>query len=227
MHTTKRGEPSAINQALNKPRAKLGLDLSAWMAIVFVCVTVFLVGFRMLAILSFPTLAGGAWFIVRKHPKCFNCGASASARRATMTRANTEQIKHTPWFAKAGAACSIVPLSRFVGPKIFALKGGGYPRELTVYTSDGCQTASSKLAVRKELAAPAIAEIPTPKIEVHSIEFEGYAIELSPLRTAFPPLRTGVASKNAKYRYKSVVCECIGDLAPVHEARLWGRPSTA
>ena len=42
MHTTKRVEPSAINQALNRPRAKLGLDLSAWMAIVFVCVTVFL-----------------------------------------------------------------------------------------------------------------------------------------------------------------------------------------
>ncbi len=43
-----------------------------------------------------------------------------------MTRAKTEQIKHTPWFAKAGAACSIVPISRFVGPSIFALKGGGY-----------------------------------------------------------------------------------------------------
>ncbi len=43
-----------------------------------------------------------------------------------MTRANAEQIKHTPWFAKAGAACSIVPISRFVGPNIFALKGGGY-----------------------------------------------------------------------------------------------------
>jgi hypothetical protein len=43
-----------------------------------------------------------------------------------MTRANTEQIKHTPWFAKAGAACSIVPISRFVGPNMFALKGGGY-----------------------------------------------------------------------------------------------------
>ncbi len=71
MHTTKRGEPSAINQALNRPRAKLGLDLSAWMAIVFVCVTVFLVGFRMLALLGFPTLAGGAWLIVRKHPKMF------------------------------------------------------------------------------------------------------------------------------------------------------------
>jgi type IV secretion system protein VirB4 len=43
-----------------------------------------------------------------------------------MTRANTEQLKHTPWFAKAGAASSIVPIARFVGPSIFALKGGGY-----------------------------------------------------------------------------------------------------
>jgi type IV secretion system protein VirB4 len=43
-----------------------------------------------------------------------------------MTRANTNQLKHTPWFAKAGAACSIVPIARFVGPSIFALKGGGY-----------------------------------------------------------------------------------------------------
>ena len=43
-----------------------------------------------------------------------------------MTRANAEQQKLTPWFAKAGAACSIVPISRFVGPSTFALKGGGY-----------------------------------------------------------------------------------------------------
>jgi type IV secretion system protein VirB4 len=43
-----------------------------------------------------------------------------------MTRANSEQLRHTPWFAKAGAACSIVPISRFIGPNIFALKGGGY-----------------------------------------------------------------------------------------------------
>ena len=71
MHTTKRGEPLPINQALNRPRAKLGLELPAWMAIVFVTVTVFLAGFRMLAILSFPALAGGAWLIVRNHPKMF------------------------------------------------------------------------------------------------------------------------------------------------------------
>ena len=43
-----------------------------------------------------------------------------------MIHANTEQQKHTPWFAQAGAACSIIPISRFVGPSVFALKGGGY-----------------------------------------------------------------------------------------------------
>ena len=43
-----------------------------------------------------------------------------------MTRANTEQAKYVPWFAKAGAACSIVPIARFVNSSIFVLKGGGY-----------------------------------------------------------------------------------------------------
>jgi len=43
-----------------------------------------------------------------------------------MTRANTEQAKFVPWFATAGAACSIVPIARFVSDHIFALKGGGY-----------------------------------------------------------------------------------------------------
>ena len=43
-----------------------------------------------------------------------------------MTRVNTEHLKYTPWFAKAGAACSIVPIARFVNDRIFALKGGGY-----------------------------------------------------------------------------------------------------
>src|SRR5579875_560663 len=43
-----------------------------------------------------------------------------------MIRGNTEQQKNTPWFAKAGAACSIVPIARFVSETIFALKGGGY-----------------------------------------------------------------------------------------------------
>ena len=78
---TKRGEPLPINQALNRPRAKLGLDLSAWMAILFVSVTVFLVGFRMVAMIAFPSLAAGAWLVVRKHPKMFELwGLSLSQR---------------------------------------------------------------------------------------------------------------------------------------------------
>ena len=51
-------------------------------------------------------------------------------------------------------------------------------RELTVYTSVGYQAASPELGVLKELAAPAVPEISTPKIEVPSIEFEGYAMEI-------------------------------------------------
>ena len=43
-----------------------------------------------------------------------------------MTRAKSSQAKFVPWFAKAGAACSIVPIARFVTENIFALKGGGY-----------------------------------------------------------------------------------------------------
>lgn len=68
---TKRGEPLPINQALNRPRAKLGLDLTAWTTILFVSVTVFLVGFRMVALISFPAMIGAAWLIVHKHPKMF------------------------------------------------------------------------------------------------------------------------------------------------------------
>ena len=71
MQPIRRGEPLPINQALNRPRAKLGLDLSAWMAILFVCVTAFLAGFRVAAVFSFPMLAAAAWMIVRKHPKMF------------------------------------------------------------------------------------------------------------------------------------------------------------
>ena len=43
-----------------------------------------------------------------------------------MTRANKSQAKFVPWFAKAGAACSVVPIARFVSSSVFALKGGGY-----------------------------------------------------------------------------------------------------
>jgi type IV secretory pathway TrbD component len=67
----KRGTPRSINGALNRSRTKLGLDLGTWMAIVFFSITVFLMGFRLFALGSFPVLVGTAWLIVRKHPKMF------------------------------------------------------------------------------------------------------------------------------------------------------------
>ena len=38
----------------------------------------------------------------------------------------TNDPKVTPWYTKAGAACSIVPISRWVTPTIIAEKNGGY-----------------------------------------------------------------------------------------------------
>jgi hypothetical protein len=52
------------------------------MVIVFMTITVFLVGFRMLAILSFPMLTGGAWMIVRKHPKMFQLWGLSFTQRS-------------------------------------------------------------------------------------------------------------------------------------------------
>ena len=50
--------------------------------------------------------------------------------------------------------------------------------ELTVYTSDGYRAASPELAVMREFAVRAVAEVPMPKVDAPSIEFDGHAIEL-------------------------------------------------
>jgi type IV secretory pathway VirB3-like protein len=82
MNNPKRGEPLPINSALNRSRTKLGLELSVWMVIVFLTVTVFLLGFRLIAMLAFPTLAVGAWLIVRKHPKMFQLWALSLSQKS-------------------------------------------------------------------------------------------------------------------------------------------------
>ncbi len=81
MQTPKRGEPLSINQALNKPREKLGINLPTWLVIVMVCVMAFLAGFRLLAVISFPLLASGCWLVVRKHPKMFQLWALSLSQR--------------------------------------------------------------------------------------------------------------------------------------------------
>ncbi len=67
----KRGEPLPINRAMNRSRVKLGLELPTWLVIAIVSITAFLAGLRLIAILSFPMLAAGAWLVTRKHPKMF------------------------------------------------------------------------------------------------------------------------------------------------------------
>jgi hypothetical protein len=71
MQTAKRGEPLPINQALNKPREKLGLSLPIWMGIVIASTVVLLLRFYLLSLAIFIVIAGTCWLIVRKHPKMF------------------------------------------------------------------------------------------------------------------------------------------------------------
>jgi hypothetical protein len=66
-----RGEPQTINQALNRPREKLGLSLPIWMGIVVVSIVVLLLRFFLLSLGLFVATASACWLIVRKHPKMF------------------------------------------------------------------------------------------------------------------------------------------------------------
>ena len=53
-----------------------------------------------------------------------------------MTRVNPEQSRLMPWYAKAGAASSIVPISRWLTPTIAALttRGVASPAYVTSMT---------------------------------------------------------------------------------------------
>jgi hypothetical protein len=82
MQTARRGEPVGINQALNQPREKLGLNLPTWLVIVMVSVMAFLAGFHMLAVVSFPLLATACWLVIRKHPKMFQLWALSLSQRS-------------------------------------------------------------------------------------------------------------------------------------------------
>jgi len=82
MQPGKRGEPLPINQALNKPREKLGLSLPTWLVIVMFCIVAFLAGFHMLAVVSFPLLTTGCWLVVRRHPKMFQLWALGLNQRS-------------------------------------------------------------------------------------------------------------------------------------------------
>ncbi len=71
MQMTKRGEPLAINQALNKSRQRLGLSLPIWMGIVIMSLLALLLRYFVLSILIFISITVVCSVIISKHPKMF------------------------------------------------------------------------------------------------------------------------------------------------------------
>ena len=77
-----------------------------------------------------------------------------------MTLANSEQSRLLPWYAKAGAASSIVPLSRWVSPMVFALKNGGYGVAASVVGMDEESLTDQELESRTRTIQGALLEHP-------------------------------------------------------------------
>ena len=77
-----------------------------------------------------------------------------------MTRVNPEQARLMPWYAKAGAASSIVPLSRWVSPTIFALKNGGYGFLAQVAGIDEESLTDQEIESRTRLIQAALRGLP-------------------------------------------------------------------
>ena len=78
-----------------------------------------------------------------------------------MTLANrTEQQNLNPWYAKAGAGCSIVPFSRFVTPTMLALKTGGYACWLHLTGMDEESLTDQELENRVRLIGASLRGIP-------------------------------------------------------------------
>ena len=72
----------------------------------------------------------------------------------------TNDPKLTPWYTKAGAACSIVPISRFLTPTIFALKGGGYGCVFSLSGADEESLTDQELESRVRMIQGALRGMP-------------------------------------------------------------------
>jgi type IV secretion system protein VirB4 len=123
-----------------------------------------------------------------------------------MTRANTEQAKFVPWFAKAGAACSIVPISRFIGPNIFALKGGGYGCLFTLVGMDEEGLTDQELDSRMQSIEGALRGLPEGScLYQYTRVMSGYELPRqqtysNPVTQAFVDERLTFLEKTAAFR---------------------------
>ena len=107
-----------------------------------------------------------------------------------MTRANAEQFQPVPWFAKAGAACSIVPVARFVSDSLFALKGGGYGCLFTLTGLDEESLTDQELDAHLRMVEGALRGLPEDAcLYQYSRVRSGFHL---PKRELYPYLMTDV-----------------------------------
>jgi type IV secretion system protein VirB4 len=123
-----------------------------------------------------------------------------------MTRASSEQSRLLPWYAKAGAASSIVPLSRWVAPTIFALKNGGYGIAASVTGMDEESLTDQELEARTRLIEGALRGLPEGScLYQYSRVLSGYEIPRKPsygdpVLEAFVNDRLDYLNSNAGFR---------------------------
>ena len=123
-----------------------------------------------------------------------------------MTLANSEQSRLLPWYAKAGAASSIVPLSRWVSPMVFALKNGGYGVAASVVGMDEESLTDQELESRTRTIQGALRGLPEGAcVYQYSRVLSGYEIPRKqtygdPVLDSFVNDRLDFLNENAGFR---------------------------
>ena len=123
-----------------------------------------------------------------------------------MTRVNTEQSRLLPWYARAGAASSIVPLSRWVSPTVFALKNGGYGVVASVTGMDEESLTDQELESRTRTLQGALRGLPEGAcVYQYSRVLSGYEIPRKqtygdPVLDSFVNDRLNFLNENAGFR---------------------------
>ena len=98
-----------------------------------------------------------------------------------MTHVNTEQSRLMPWYAKAGAASSIIPLSRWIAPNIFAMKNGGYGFVASLTGMDEESLSDQELESRTRTVMGALRGLPGDScLNQYSRVLSGYEIPRKP-----------------------------------------------
>lgn len=123
-----------------------------------------------------------------------------------MTRVNPEQSRLMPWYAKAGAATSIVPLSRWASHEIFALKTGGYGFVASLTGMDEESLTDQEIEARTRTVLGALRGLPVDAcLYQYSRVLSGYEIPRKksygdPVLESFVNDRLEYLNGNASFR---------------------------